>query len=429
MTKSEIGAPEGDESASPPRVASAPRLGSFFRRPTVWLVFCLVVIAGVIAAMRARGPVVATSKVLRTDLEQHIVASGRVWVVTRFQLSPQTSGRVMSVRVVEGQRVRAGDLLVQINDEEANAAVSEARAMVSQSTARVLQGREVGATVATEASTQAETNLADAQKNLARIEKLVASGDIARADLDEAQRNYQVALSRKKAADAQQVAAMPTGADSRLVEGALIESQSRLSAALVRLQQTRLLAPQTGIILKRTVEPGAIVQPGTTLIEMAASGETQLVIEPDERNLGWIRVGQMAHATADAYPKETFEAEVSYIAPAIDPQRGSVQVRLRVPKPPGFLKPDMTVSVDLTVASKAKVLTVPSDAVHGMATPNPWVFVINQGSLERRLVQLGIRGEGQTEIESGIDEGAEVVRSTDQALLPGQRVRAQPEGR
>src|SRR5690606_3743279 len=104
------------------------------------------------------------------------------------------------------------------------------------------------------------------------------------------------------------------------------------------------------------------------------------------RNLAWIRVGQKAIASADAYPREHFEAEVSYIAPSIDPQRGSVQVRLKVPNPPGFLKPDMTVSVDLTVASKSNVLTVPSEAVRGVATADPWVLAVEQGFIVRRSV-------------------------------------------
>ncbi|MDH4260781.1 MAG: efflux RND transporter periplasmic adaptor subunit [Gammaproteobacteria bacterium] len=375
--------------------------------------------------MRARGPIVSTILASRTDLEQHVIASGRVWVVTRVQISSQISGRVLSVRAVEGQRVRAGDLLVQLDDAEANAAVSQASAAVNQSDARIEQLRSVGAIVTTEASRQAETNLARAELNLARIEKLFRSGDVPRVDFEEAQHNVEIARSQKNAAEVQKMASTPAGADSRIAASALGQNQAQLSAARVRLQQSRIVAPQDGIILSRMVEPGYTVQPGSTLIEMAAQAETQLAIEPDERNLAWIRVGQKALASADAYPQQTFEAQVSYIAPSVDPQRGSVQVRLRVPKPPSFLKPDMTVSVDLTVASKSNVVTVPSDAIRGVSTPDPWVLVIDQGLIARRSVKLGIRGLGRTEIESGIDQGAEIVLSDDQALLPGQRVRTE----
>jgi HlyD family secretion protein len=335
----------------------------------------------------------------------------------------------MSVRVVEGQRVRAGDLLVQLDDAEANAAVSQANAAVSQGDARVEQLRSVGAIVTTEASRQAQTNLDQAQVNLARMEKLFASGDVPRINLEEAQRSLEIARSQKNATEVQKAASTPAGADSRIAVSALGQNQAQLSAALVRLQQNRIVAPQGGIILSRMVEPGYTVQPGKSLIEMAAQGETQLAIEPDERNLAWIRVGQKAFASADAYPQQTFEAQVSYIAPSVNPQRGSVQVRLRVPKPPSFLKPDMTVSVDLTVASKSSVLTVPSDVIRGVSTPDPWVLVVDQGVIARRSVRLGIRGTGRTEIESGIDQGSELILSDDQSLVPGQRVRTERGGR
>lgn len=393
------------------------------RHPGVSILLGLLGTAGVILAVRARGPVVAATVASRTHIEQHVIASGRVRVVTRVQLSAQISGRVVAVRAVEGQRVRAGDLLVQLDDAEARAAVSQAKAAVSQASGRVEQLRKVGAVVTTEASRQTETNLAHAESELARVQKLAAAGVLGRVDLDEARRNVEIARAQKSAADAQQMAATPQGVDSSIATSALLESQAQLAGAVVRLEQTRLLAPQDGIVLSRAVEPGDTVQPGNTLLEIAADGETQLVIEPDERNLAWIRLGQKARASADAYPQEIFDAEVSYIAPAIDPRRGSIEVRLRVPDPPGSLRPDMTVSVDLTVASKSLALTVPSDAVRAATTPAPWVYVVEGGRIARRNVVLGIRGEGHTEIESGLDEGAAVVISADVTLVDGQRVR------
>jgi len=399
------------------------------RRPGFSIAVGLFIVAGVIAAARARGPVVATTVASRTDLEQHVIASGRVRVVTRIQLSAQISGRAVAVRVVEGQRVRAGDLLAQLDDAEARAAVSQAKAAVSQASGRVEQLLKVGAIVTTEASLQTATNLARAEAELARAEKLAATGVVARVDLDEARRNVEIAKAQKNAAEAQRTATTPRGVDSSIALSALAESQAELAGAMARLEQTRLVAPTDGTLLLRLVEPGHTVQPGSTLLEMAADGETQLVIEPDERNLAWIRLGQKARASADAYPQTIFDAEVSYIAPAIDPQRGSIEVRVRVPAPPAFLKPDMTVSVDLTVASKTRVLTVASDAIRGAATPAPWVLAVAGGRLARRNVTLGIRGEGHTEILSGLDEGAEVVLAADATLAEGRRVRVERRGR
>jgi len=399
------------------------------RHPGPAIAIGVVVVAAVVAALNARGPLVATATASRTDLEQHVIATGRVWVSTRVQLSVETAGRVVAVRAVEGQRVRTGELLVQLDDAEARAAVSQAKAAVSQASGRVEQLRKVGSIVATEASRQADANLAQAESDLARVAELAAGGYATPVQLDEARRAAAVARAQKTAADAQQVAATPTGADSRIATSALLQSQAQLAGANVRLQQTRIVAQQNGVILSRMVEPGYTVQPGQTLLEMAADGETQLVIEPDERNLAWIRLGQKGLASADAFPRETFAAEVSYIAPAIDPRRGSVEVRLRVPDPPAFLKPDMTVSVDLTVASKKDVVAVPSEALRGAATPAPWVFVVEGGRVAKRAVTPGIRGDGDTEIASGLEAGTEVVVSDDRALTDGQRVRVARGGR
>jgi HlyD family secretion protein len=412
-----------------PAVARLDRLRRLARRPGVWILVLIGLALLVTAVLRARGPAVATAQAARKDLEQHLVANGRVRVVTRMELSAQASGRVVAVPAVEGRRVQAGDLLVQLDDREARAAVAQARAAVGQAAARLEQARQVNVVVAAEASRQAATNLARAEDEFARLETLFRAGAVARADVDEARRQVEIMRARQAAAAAEEQAAMPLGADTKVALSALRESEAQLAAAQTRLTQTRILAPQDGVVLARAVEPGDTAQPGVTLIHLAGDGETQLVIEPDERNLAWIRPDQAARASADAFPQHLFDARVCYIAPAIDPRRGSVEVRLCVPQPPAFLKPDMTVSVDLTVASKRQVITVPSDAVRDASTAAPWVYVVNAGRLVRQDVDVGIRGEGETEIQSGLTEGDAVVLTGERRLDAGQRVRTRQEAR
>lgn len=398
---------------------------TFLRRPGLWTLLGLALVAVVVVALRARGPKVKVALAARKDLEQHVVASGRVWVPTRVQIAVQTPGLVVAVGALEGQRVKTGDLLVQIDDAEARAAVSQAKAAVEQANARVEQLRRVGAIVATEAVRQADTNLERAETELERVQRLAASGAVAQAELDNARRAAELSRAQKTAAEAQRIASAPMGADSRVALTALLQAQAQLAGANVRLAQTRITALHDGVVLTRSVEPGDVVQPSRTLLVLAADSDTQLVFEPDERNLAWIALGQKARASADAYSQQVFDAEVSYIAPSIDPQRGSVEVRLRVPAPPKVLKPDMTVSVDLTVARRDKALVVPSEVVRGAGTPTPFLLVVEGDRVVRREVKLGIRGEGSTEIASGIDEGAAVVLPDGQPLAAGQRVRAE----
>lgn len=399
-----------------------PRL---FRRPMFWITLVILLAVGAYGLLRLRGAKVTTTVAERRDLEQHIVSSGRVRVPTRVQIAAQGAGLVVAVGAVEGQRVKAGDLLVQLDDAAERAAVAQAEAAVNQAKARVDQLRRVGAIVATESLRQTQTNLERAQTELERTAKLAASGAVTVTELENARRAVEIAQAQRTAAEAQQVASAPLGADSRVALTAQLQAQAQLSAARVRLEQTKLVALQSGTVLTRSVEPGDVVQPARTLLVLAADASVQLVVQPDERNLAWIKLGQKARASADAYPQQVFEAVVSYIAPSIDPQRGSVEVRLEVANPPAFLKPDMTVSVDLTVAAKQRVLTLPSEVVRGIATEAPHVLAVENGKVVRRDVQIGIRGEGSIEITSGIDETTEVIVPDGKNLTVGARVQTE----
>jgi HlyD family secretion protein len=393
------------------------------RRPGLAIAIAVLLAAGVLALLQARGPLVDVTTVTRSDIEQHLVASGRVRVVTSVQLTAQAAGRLTHVAVREGAHVRAGDLLAQIDDSEARAAAAEGGAAVAQARGRLQQLREVNAVVAGEQAREAEANAARAESELRRIQALAQSGAVAARDVEEAERALEVARAARSAARVQQQAAAPQGADERIALAALRESEARLATAQTRLAQTRVVASQAGVVLNRPVDPGDVVHIGDTLLELAGDGETEVVIEPDERNLAWLRVGQMGKVSADAYPEQVFDAQITYIAPAVDRQRGSIEVRLRVPDPPAVLRPDMTVSVDLTVASKSEALTLPTGAIRDAATATPWVLVVADGAVARRDVTLGITGEGQSEIQSGVAEGAVVALSTAAPLEAGQRVR------
>lgn len=398
-----------------------------WRRPGFWIAIVLVAAVAMALVLRARGPAVRTTRALRKDLEQHVVASGRVRVPVRMQIAAQTSGLVVAVGAAEGQHVRAADLLVQIDDRDQRVAVAQGDAAVKQASARVDQLRRVGAIVARQALREAETNLDRAQTDLARAQKLVAAAAVPAIELENARRAVDIARAQRAAAEAQQLASEPMGTDSRIALTALMQAQAQLAGANVRLSQTRITALQDGTVLARSVEPGDVVQPSRTLLVVAADSEVELVFQSDERNLASLHVGQHARASADAYPQQVFDAKLSYIAPSIDPARGSVEVRLAVAKPPSSLKPDMTVSIDLLVESRPHALTVPSEVVHGAATSRPWGLAVEDGRAVRHDLTLGIRGEGAIEITAGLAEGAEVIYPDGEQPAAGARVRAEPE--
>ncbi|MBK8215242.1 MAG: efflux RND transporter periplasmic adaptor subunit [Myxococcales bacterium] len=388
------------------------------------IVLVLALAGGGAYAAASRGVRVTTVVAEKKDLEHRIVASCRVLAPSRVTVSATASGLVVSVGAELGQHVDTGKLLVQIDDKEARAQLAQAAAAVEQARARVSQLRSVGAVVANQSLTQAQTNLDKAQADYDRTQKLAAQGAVAAVELDTVKRALELAKAQKAAAEAQSLGSSPTGADTRVTSSALLQAEAQRAGAEVRLSQLRILATSPGTVLTRAVEPGDVVQPGRALFTIAADGDEQLTFQADERNLAAIALGQKALASADAFPNESFEAETSYIAPSIDPQRGTVEVRLRVPKPPKYLLPDMTVSIDLLVASKKDVLVVPTEAVRGAATPTPWVLAVEGGKAHRRDVKLGITGEGTTEIVSGLEPGTELVVPDGRVVPEGKRVTA-----
>ncbi len=114
---------------------------------------------------------------------------------------------------------------------------------------------------------------------------------------------------------------------------------------------------------------------GKIAFELAAAGQTQLVLQVDEKNLGLLRLEQGAAAVADAYPGQRFPARISYIAPGVDAQRGTVEVKLVVPAPPEFLRPDMTVSVEIDAGRAPNAITLPSELLREATSSAPWVVL------------------------------------------------------
>ena len=142
----------------------------------------------------------------------------------------------------------------------------------------------------------------------------------------------------------------------------------------------------------------------------------------DEKNLRFLRLGQMAHATADAYTDRHFPAKLTFIAPSVDPQRGTVELRLQVAPPVDYLRTDMTVSVEIVTAQVNDALMLPSDAVSRDADGMSTVWVNREGRARQVKVQVGLQGAGATQITQGLAAGEHVIL-LGTGLKDGDRVR------
>lgn len=398
----------------------------WFRR--VLKVLALVAVVAVVAwfgAQRALGPKVAVVLPARREVVQTVVTSGRVMSPAEVSLGSAIGGVARSVRAREGERVTAGQVLVELDDAEQRTQVAQARAGVLVAASRVGQMRTVSARVASESARQADSNLRAAQATFSRQQALFRSGAISASELEAAQRSLDVARSQARSAHIAVAGASAGGGDARVTSAGLAQAEAGLSVAEARLAQARVAAPADGVIMRRSVEPGDVVTPGRALLVLLRDGDVELTVTPDERNLADLRVGQSALASAEAFPDRPFPAVVTFIAPTVDALHGTVELRLHVPSPPSYLLPSMTVSVEVEVARRADALTLPPDAVRDTATRSPWVMVVGAGGrTARRAVTLGLRGERVVEVAAGLgDREAVVPTSAGAAVRVGQRVR------
>lgn len=368
------------------------------------------------------GPIVSAAPIIRTDFVQTLVASGHVETPFRVSVSSQITGVVAAIPVKEGQRVSAEDVLIRLDDNEAQASVVLAEGQVAQAEARVRQVRDLTLPSAEQSLDEARATLLNAQQIHERARKLFAQGVSTRVAFDDATKNLDVARAQVRSAELTVFTNRPGGADFTVAATQAAQAQATLRAAQARLGYTVIKAARDGVLIWRDVEVGNGVQPGKELMRLSPAGEMQISIQIDEKNLGLIAPGQQALASADAYSKESFPAIVIFINPGVDLQRASVEVKLNVAEPPAYLRQDMTVSVDIEVARRPKTIIVPVADVHDLTTDKPWLLKADRNHARRQPITVGLISAGKAEILTGLNEGDAVVPAASK-IREGARLR------
>lgn len=393
-----------------------------------WLVLvvgaAVLVLAVAVGAMALRGPQVDALVLQSAPLVRSLQFSARVATLSRVDVGSTVTGRVAQVRVSEGAQVRQGDVLVQLESDELRAALAQALASERQAQARLTGLRSSGRTAAQAAQAQADATLRAASASLARVQQLVAEGFYSPAQLDEARRAVDVARAQQRNAQAQSEANADVGTDVAQAQAQLAVAQAATVAARARLAQTALVAPADARVLVRAVEPGQIVQPGKALLSLALAGPTQLVAQVDERFLDQLQPGQKAAVVADAFAGQRFAARVLSIAPAVDAQRGAIEVKFALDEQaPAYLREDMTLSVEVETARRERALVLPQAALRGAVSGDTGtVLLLQDGRAQARSVRLGLRTLDALEVLDGLQEGDTVLRGS--VLQAGDRVRA-----
>ncbi|MFH7766955.1 efflux RND transporter periplasmic adaptor subunit [Acinetobacter sp. BSP-28] len=377
------------------------------------IIIILLILAVAYALFRWwQGPQLPGYTLTYSPLVQNVVATGRVATVSRAQVGSEITGVVLERLVQEGDQVAPGDLLLVLKSDELLAQVRQAELALTE--------------LASSRRPQAVAELATAKAQLEQASREAARRRNLEAGVLSAEEIEKAVEAERVARNSFETARLKTAA---LAPGQVEETKLReqLAVAQAQLAKTKIRSAVAGTVLTLDVEPGDLIQPGRTLFTIALKGDTEIRVPLDERNLPQLALQQNATVISDAYPDRAFPARINFIAPSIDPQRGTVEVRLAVDPVPDFLRQDMTVSVNVETNRRERALAIPNDALSSIKGHKAVVLLVRDGKIQRQPVTLGLRGLAMSEVVSGLSDGDQVLADAESSLTDGARVRLKPQ--
>jgi HlyD family secretion protein len=382
------------------------------------------------AARGDRGTEVRLEAVATRSLVATVTASGRITPKSAVDISSDITGRIVSLPVNEGDRVRRGDLLVRIDPSQYEAAVARAQALLSSSEASALQAR---------ANRDQARRALDRALALRRTDSVLVSNE----QLEQAQTSFEVAEALAVSAEHQ-------------VE----QARAGLREARDQLAKTVLRSPIDGQVTRVAVEEGEVAVPGTfsretgLLLTVSDLSVIQVKVQVDETDVVRLHLGDSADVTIDAFPDTTFSGRVTKIsqsailaasaaASATGDRAVDYDVEITLDNPPPDIRPDLSATAKAVTATRDSVLSIPIIALTVREhTPistetmpqdttkkdeSEGVFVVDDGKAQFRPVKVGIAGEEYFEVLEGLRAGDTIVAGPYQTirdLKDSSRVRA-----
>ncbi len=294
-------------------------------------------------------------------------------------LTSRQSGTVFRILFQEGQTVRKGDALVELESRERAADLESVRAEIAQSRAAADEIRQ----------------------QLDRTRQLRATGNAPEARVDQLESQL------------------------RAAEGRIRQNESRLRAADARLDDFRITAPFDGRVGLRQVSVGALLQPGTVVTTLDDVSKIKLDFSIPEQYLSVLRQGLTVTTVTPAYPGREFQGQVTAVDTRVDPLTRAVRLNATFDNADGALKPGMFLNVALAVATRDNAVVVPEDALVAEGT-RQFIYVVADGRALRREVQLGLRMQSEVEIREGVKLADQIVVRGQQRIRHNIPVRAQP---
>ncbi len=378
----------------------------------------LLIVAAVFLVHLAKGDPIdpnKIAKVTRGDVARSVVATGDIQPITKVEVKSKASGIVQKLYVDINDRVRKGQELAQLDQQEIQAQVDAQRAQLASAEANVTTYQ---ANIEQDKVNAAAPDLPMYKATLDRNVEMNKEGIVSHQTLDDANRDYLAALTRRNSAQAQ------VGVDTAKLKQARAQVQQN-QASLKQLEEqlgyTTIVAPMDGVILSRDVEMGdavsSILVLGSTATLVMTEGDTSEVYvqgKVDEADIAHVYMGQPARIKVESFRDRTFNGKVTKIAP-MGVEKDNVttfEVRVSINNPGGELKANMTANAEILLDEHKGVLTIPENAVLYDNQKNASVQIPDKHQKEgfRKIpVTVGLSNGSVTEIISGLKEGDQVV--------------------
>ena len=383
----------------------------------IGLALVLLIAGGLIAATTGSTKIDPTklAKVERHDLAKSVVATGKVQPITNVEIKSKASGIVKKLFVDAGDKIKKGQLLAELDKEEIQAQVEQGHASLAASQASL-----------TGAQADYERAKVDAEgpdvpllkRAYERAVGMAKEGVVSASALEDAQKNYELALNKQNVAKAQLSVLKARIAQS---QAQVARDQATLRQLEEQLSYTDIIAPIDGVLLSRDVEIGDAVSSilvlgssATLVMTLGDTSEVYVKGKVDESDIGKVYLGQPARIKVESFKDKTFEGKVTKISP-LGVEKDNVttfEVRVSINNPGGELKAAMTANAEIILEEHKNVLQIPEGAIIYDKDKKASVEVPDPKGKEGKhkvAVNIGISNGAKTEVLSGLKENDEVV--------------------
>jgi membrane fusion protein (multidrug efflux system) len=319
---------------------------------------------------------VTITPVVAMELEERIEATGQLVARDHAEIAAEVAGRVTEILVEEGSSVRAGDAVLSIDPERRNLERDSARARVDE----------------------ARAQLREQERAYTRVAELRERGVASETQREQAETARTLARSRLAAAEAE------------------------LGVLERALRDANVAAPFDGFVAQRFVSRGEYVTPGQKLFELVALDPIEVEFHLPEVDSGRVATGQVVDVRVAPFPDESFDGQVTIVAPTIDPRSRTLRVKAQLANPGGRLRPGLFARIDLGVAVREGVPMVLEEAVMRRAEGAIVFRAVDGNRVERVAVETGAHHAGYVEVVKGLALGDQVVSRGGDRLSDGQTV-------